>query len=342
MEANLVKRLDIPYRGIPAAGVHGVGLRALPKNLWQLWCGFWMASRILKEFRPDVLLFTGGYIGVPVALAAHLLKGIAGSLSIALYVPDIEPGLALRTLALFADHIALTAPDTAAYLGGRKRTTVCGYPIRTDLKKVEKEQARKFFELEDDLPVLLVFGGSLGARSINRALLAALPGLLDHMQVIHICGNLDWEEITGRHADLRRMYPRVSRRYHPFSYLHEEMGAAFSAADLAVCRAGASTLGELPAMGLPAILVPYPHAWRYQKVNAAYLEKHGAAIVIADEDLPARLSETVMGLMNDQARRRRMAEAMKALDQPDAAAAIVEIIRNLARSDLKAGGEVKA
>jgi len=342
MEANLVKRLDIPYRGIPAAGVHGVGLRALPKNLWRLWRGFWKAVRILREFRPDVLLFTGGYIGVPVALAARLLKGIAGSLSIVLYVPDIEPGLALKTLALFADHIALTTPDSAGYFRRGKHTIVSGYPVRPDLKRLEKEQARKVFELEQELPVLLVFGGSLGARSINRTLLAVLPGLLDHMQVIHVCGNLDWEEVASRQADLSRIYPLVGRRYHPFAYLHEDMGAAFSVADLVVCRAGASTLGELPAMGLPAILVPYPHAWRYQKVNAAYLEKHEAAFVLADEDLPSRLGETVKNIMNDKNRRERMARAMRSLDKPKAAAQIVEIIRNLAGPDRRAGGEVKA
>ncbi len=341
MEANLVKRLDIPYRSIPAAGVHGVGLRMLPGNLWRLWRGFWTSRRILAEFRPHVLLFTGGYVGVPVALAARSLPRLPGHSSIVLYVPDIEPGLALKTLARFADHIAMTAPDSAAFFSRKTATTVSGYPVRTDLKRYDRLSARQVFGLQDDLPVLLVFGGSLGARSINRALMAALPDLLEQMQIIHICGNLDWDEVDARCAELTRIYPQQMARYHPFAYLHEEMGAAFGAADLAVCRAGASTLGELPAMGLPAILVPYPYAWRYQKVNAAYLEKAGAAVIMADEDMPARFKDTVITIMNDQARRKKMAQAMKNLDKPDAAAVIVEIMRRLAPSETNRSAEVK-
>lgn len=342
MEKNLVQRLDIPFRGIPAAGIHGVGLRSLPGNLWRLWRGYRAARRILAEFRPQVLFFTGGYVGVPVALAARTMARDYGRPSILLYVPDIEPGLALKTLARFTDHIALTAPDSAAFFDRKIRTTVSGYPVRNDLKKMDKLSARKVFGLKDDLPVLLVFGGSLGARSINRAVMAALPALLEKMQVVHICGNLDREEVHARQAGLERDYPLYGERYRTFAYLHEEMGAAFCAADLVVCRAGASTLGELPAMGLPAVLVPYPFSWRYQKVNAAYLEKHGAALILADEELPARLTETVCGLMKDHARRQAMARAMKGLDKPDAAEVIAKVIRDLARSGANAPAEVKA
>jgi UDP-N-acetylglucosamine--N-acetylmuramyl-(pentapeptide) pyrophosphoryl-undecaprenol N-acetylglucosamine transferase len=126
--------------------------------------------------------------------------------------------------------------------------------------------------LDPALPVLLVFGGSKGARSINRALLEALPGLLPEMQVLHISGNLDWPEVEAARSALSTGEAAAwAERYHAFPYLHDEMGAALAAADLVVARAGASTLGEFPALGLPAILVPYPHAWRYQKVNADYL-----------------------------------------------------------------------
>jgi UDP-N-acetylglucosamine--N-acetylmuramyl-(pentapeptide) pyrophosphoryl-undecaprenol N-acetylglucosamine transferase len=342
MEKNLVERLDIPFRGIPAAGVHGVGLRSLPGNLWRLWRGYRAARQILAEFRPQVLFFTGGYVGVPVALAARTMKHACGRPSILLYVPDIEPGLALKTLARFADQIAITAPDSAAFFDRNMKTTVSGYPVRTDLKRMDKKSARKVFGLKDDLPILLVFGGSLGARSINRALMAALPTLLEQMQVIHICGNLDWEEVGARRVELESIYPQFVERYRVYAYLHEEMGAAFCAADLAVCRAGASTLGELPAMGLPAVLVPYPFSWRYQKVNAAYLEKHGAALILADEDLPALLTETITSLLRDHARRDKMAKAMKGLDKPDAASVIAEVIRNLAMAGATTPAEVKA
>ncbi len=156
--------------------------------------------------------------------------------------------------------------------------TVTGYPTRPDLRSWDRQAARKALQLETDLPVLLVFGGSSGARSINRALLASLPGLLEEMQVVHLTGRLDWPEVQAAWEAMKETLPdsRV-RRYHLYPYLYEEMGAALASADLVLSRAGASILGEFPMFGLPAILVPYPYAWRYQQLNARYLEQHGAS-----------------------------------------------------------------
>ena len=124
MEANLVTRAGIPYRAIPAAGVHGVDMSALPGNIWQLSRGLWASRRILRGFRPDVLFFTGGYVAVPMALAGWRTPTL-------LYIPDIEPGLALKTLARFADRITVTAQDTQNYF--IKNVIVTGYPLRPDL-----------------------------------------------------------------------------------------------------------------------------------------------------------------------------------------------------------------
>ncbi len=132
--------------------------------------------------------------------------------------------------------------------------------------------------MSDQLPILLVFGGSTGARSINRALLAVLPELLKEMQIIHVSGKLDWAEVEaarGQLSGLSGEQADLAQRYRAYPYLHAEMGAALAAADLALSRAGASSLGEFPQAGLPAILVPYPYAWRYQKVNASYLAAAG-------------------------------------------------------------------
>lgn len=326
MEAELVKRNGVAYTGIPAAGVHGVGLRALPGNLAQLARGAVAARKIIQDFKPDVMFFTGGYVGVPVALAGRGYPTL-------LYNPDIEPGMALKALARFADCIAITADPSRAFFSKRTRTVVTGYPTRSDLVTWEKAAAREKLNLTDQLPVLLVYGGSKGAHSINQALFAALPQLLTLAQIVHITGTPDAAEAENARA---RLHPRLSTRYHPTPYLHE-MGAAFASADLAVSRAGASTLGEYPLFGLPAILVPYPHAWRYQRVNADYLAQRGAAQVLEDARLGSDLTTLVTSLLNDAPRLKAMQQAMRALAVPDASAQIAGLVRELAGAPGKKG-----
>jgi UDP-N-acetylglucosamine--N-acetylmuramyl-(pentapeptide) pyrophosphoryl-undecaprenol N-acetylglucosamine transferase len=180
--------------------------------------------------------------------------------------------------------------------------------------------------LSAELPVLFAFGGSKGARSINQALWAALPELLPQLQIVHITGQLDWPEVAKVQAGLPE---QSSAHYHPYPFLHQEMGAAFTVADLALCRAGASTLGELPLFGLPAVLVPYPYAWRYQQVNAHYLADHGAAVILEDAELSTQLLPVVRDLFENIHKREQMRLAMLALSQPDAAAKIAENLYNL-------------
>lgn len=320
MEANLVARQNIPFRTIPAAGVHGVGLRTLPGNVAKLMRGVSASSRILKEFKPDVLLFTGGYVAVPMAFAGRRVPTL-------LYVPDIEPGLALKSLAHFADTIALTAENSKTYFSSVRKLAVTGYPIRSDLKKMEKKTTLKHFDLSAELPVLLIVGGSKGARLINQAITRHLPEMLKMMQVIHLTGELDWQEIE---ANAKTLSAEFQKRYRPFPYLHEEMAAAFSAADVVLSRAGASTLGELPFYGLPAILVPYPFAWRYQKVNADHLVDKGAAVMVENAALDENLMPTLTRILENGSRLTSMKQAMSSLAQPDAAQKIAELVLRLA------------
>jgi UDP-N-acetylglucosamine:LPS N-acetylglucosamine transferase len=331
MEADLVKRVGVPFEAISAAGVHGVGWRALPGNLQRLASGYFQSRQVLRRFRPDVQLFTGGYVAVPMALAGRNVPSL-------LFVPDIEPGLALKTLARFADRIAASVDETCAYFPRQqaRRCLVSGYPTRPDLSSWQLEDARQALGLSAELPVLLVFGGSSGARSINQALLPILAQLLEEMQVVHISGQRDWQQVQSGRASLAE---DLARRYRPFPYLHERMGAAFQAADLAVSRAGASSLGEFPAFGLPAILVPYPYAWRYQQVNAGYLSQKGAAVVIADSDLPERLLPLVLELMRDRPRREQMRQAMRALARPQAAETIAQLLVDLSRQRSQEGSK---
>ncbi len=309
MEAGLVARAGVPFKAIPAAGIHGVGLRALPRNLWRLTRGYFAARRILDEYRPDVLFFTGGYVAVPMALAGWRIPSL-------LYVPDIEPGLALRTLGRFARRICLTVEESTRFFRGPHRLRVTGYPVRRELTGWTRQTGRQTLGLSETEPVLLVAGGSKGARSINQALLNALPELLELTQVVHITGELDWPEVEARTRDLSEAQ---QARYHVYPYLHEEMGAVLAAADLALSRGGASVLGEYPLFGLPAILVPYPHAWRYQKVNAAYLTHKGAAVTLEDSRLSETLLPTVRALLQTPERLESMRACMRKLAHPRAA-----------------------
>jgi len=316
METRLVERAGVAFETIPAAGVHGVGIGQLPRNLWQLGRGYLASRRILRRFKPEVLFFTGGYVAAPMATAGRRIPAM-------LYVPDIEPGLALKGLARFADRIALTAEDSCKFFPQHATTIVTGYPTRLSLAKWTRADARRMLGLDDHLPVLLVFGGSKGARSINSAVLDNLPALLAQSQLVHLSGELDWSRVAAARNNLPESKAAI---YHAYPYLHEEMGAALAAADLVISRAGASTLGEFPLFGLPAILVPYPHAWRYQKVNAEYLVRHNAAVEIEDAQLNEKLLPTVAELLGNRSRLDTMREAMKSLSHPQAA---IEIGRQL-------------
>ena len=320
MEADLVTRAGITFRTIPAAGVHGVGLKALPGNLARLMRGYGAARTLLREFKPDAMFFTGGYVAGPVALAGREIPTV-------IYVPDIEPGLALKLLARFADRITVTAEESRQYFPQDDRVVVTGYPVRTDLSKWDRSEAYQMFGFSSELPTLLVTGGSLGALSINETVTAALPELLPEMQIVHITGARTWDQFKDVIATLPK---DLKPRYRVYPYLHEEMGAAFTVADLVVSRAGASSIGEYPHFGIPAILVPYPHAWQYQKVNADYLVKHGAARMLEDEHLTEKLSSMVLELIRDNRQRTQMRQKMQSLANKDAAAEIAALLKALA------------
>jgi UDP-N-acetylglucosamine--N-acetylmuramyl-(pentapeptide) pyrophosphoryl-undecaprenol N-acetylglucosamine transferase len=322
MEEELVTRAGLPFKAIRGAGVHGVG-RRLPLNALRLALGFFDALALVRDYQPNALLVTGGFVTAPVALAAWVSR-----VPILIYLPDIEPGLAAQFISRFARRIAVTAEASRKYFDARK-VVVTGYPTRSELRSAARAEAVSRFGLDPARRTVLVTGGSRGARSINRAVFAALPEWLKDYQVIHLSGQLDWAEAERARdalpADLRA-------RYHAFPYLHE-MGLALAAADAVVSRAGASALGEYPLFGLPAILVPYPHAWRYQKVNADYLVERGAAIRVNDEDLPARLAPEVRALLGDRERLAHMRAAARSAAAPEAARRIAQELAALAGAE---------
>jgi UDP-N-acetylglucosamine--N-acetylmuramyl-(pentapeptide) pyrophosphoryl-undecaprenol N-acetylglucosamine transferase len=256
-------------------------------------------------------------VAVPVALAGRSIPSL-------LYVPDIEPGMALKSLSRSADVIAVTTEQSQQFF--KKQVYETGYPLRPELILWDRQTAHQHLGISGDRPVLLVFGGSKGARSINQAVLQHLPALLGKFELIHISGETDWQNVKSRQEQLPA---DLAARYHAMPYLHE-MGAALAAADLVLSRAGASTLGEYPLFALPAILVPYPYAWRYQKVNADYLTRRGAAILLEDHRLNDELLVTLNVLLENPNKLKAMRAAMFELSHPRAADKIASALIQLA------------
>jgi len=320
VEQALVERAQIPFTAIPAGGLHGVSVVRMVRNALKLAAGTLKAWQLIGRHQPQAMLTTGGFVSAPVAVACWLRR-----VPILLYLPDIEPGLAVKFVAKFAAQIGVTTEESVKYFPARK-TIVTGYPTRSDLAQTDRAAANRRFELADDRKTLLVFGGSKGARSINRALAAVLEQLLAKYQVIHISGSTDVAEVQAKRDALSE---ELQRQYHVFEYVHD-MGLALVAADVVVSRAGASILGEYPLFGLPAILIPYPYAWRYQKVNADYLVTRGAAIRLDDETLSDTLLPTIEGLLSDEARLRTLSAAARSLARPDPALALAQTLQKLA------------
>lgn len=347
MEKRLVEHAGVRYRGIATGQLRGKNPLTVVQNSGKMVAGLLGSLAILRDFQPNVCLATGGYVCAPVVIACRWLK-----IPVLIYLPDMVPGWAIRTLSLLAQRVAVSYPDVTRYFGGATpvgKAVVTGYPVRQELvdlvgggalslqRHIEQRGAaryqlatrlgRSLITTGQALPLVLVWGGSQGSRNINEALWKALPQVLPHAHILHVVGERDWAQ-----WQTKLQQPPVAEalwsRYHPVAYLHEEMMLALAAADLTVARAGASTLGEFPVARLPSLLAPHPGVNQLQ--NAEYLVKHGGAVLVADETLQEQLAPTLLKLVQDPAQRRRMEEALAHLAKPDAARAIAEELVRLA------------
>jgi UDP-N-acetylglucosamine--N-acetylmuramyl-(pentapeptide) pyrophosphoryl-undecaprenol N-acetylglucosamine transferase len=342
MEQGLVERAGIPFRSIDTGQLRGINpLKALA-NVSKMLKGFRQSLAILRDFRPDVCMVTGGYVCVPVVMACRWRR-----IPVLIYLPDMSPGAAILWLSRLAQRVAVSFPEAARYFGGevpQGKAVVTGYPVRRELVEAARNRAQAREQLartidrpamdgSDNLPLVLIWGGSLGARSINLATWAALADLLPHAHILHVVGMRDWGLAKEQMQTLRAtgvLSGGAARRYHPVDYLHESMSLAIAAADLTVARAGASTLGEFSVAGLPSILVPLIQTGVNQQRNADQLAQHGAAVIIADNKLADDLARTVVELLNQPERRAAMAQAAHALARPDAAQHIADTLIGLA------------
>jgi UDP-N-acetylglucosamine--N-acetylmuramyl-(pentapeptide) pyrophosphoryl-undecaprenol N-acetylglucosamine transferase len=321
-ESNLVPAAGFPFEPVEAAPfVRGVSVRNLTAPA--------IVLRSVRHARPvvedaDVVVGMGGYVSVPVGVAA-----LRARRPLVLHEQNAIPGLANRLFARPARSVALSFPDAAAHLPRRTRTIVTGNPVRASIVSVPVERERLSAEALDELELearrrtIVIFGGSQGARRLDRAAAEVVRRLADRsdLQLLILSGR-------AHHELVRDAIPAgidLLVRVRPFL---ERMELAYAVADLVVCRAGASSVAELAVCGLPSLLVPYPHATgHHQDANARALVRAGAAVVVADEALTGALLAARVGeLLADASRLGAMAARAAAWARPDAAAALARVV----------------
>jgi UDP-N-acetylglucosamine--N-acetylmuramyl-(pentapeptide) pyrophosphoryl-undecaprenol N-acetylglucosamine transferase len=316
IEAKTVASYGMRFTAIPAAPLY-------TEQVWRNWklplvlsAALWQSWRLLDRFKPDVVLGTGGYVSVPLITAAGLAR-----VPIVLQEQNLIPGRATRVLARFARKVATAYPESSGFLPA-STAVVTGTPVRTEFWR------RKENFLEQPRTIL-VLGGSQGAHRLNQAVADALPWLLDRpeLAIMHQTGP---REIDAMRAVKATLPAAVAGRYEPFAFAND-LADRIRAADLVISRAGASTLSEVSAIGIPMILIPYRYAGGHQRMNVKPYESAGAAIVIADEEADGRLRGVVTSLIDDAGRYRKMVEAMRGLGRPYAAEEVVRLLEAVAR-----------
>jgi UDP-N-acetylglucosamine--N-acetylmuramyl-(pentapeptide) pyrophosphoryl-undecaprenol N-acetylglucosamine transferase len=307
IETRLVPASGFELRLIEVGALKRVSLATRAKTLLDLPRAILASSRILGEFRPDVVIGVGGYASGPAMLAAALRR-----IPTLIFEPNVVPGFANKMVAPLATAAAVHFEATCQFF---KRCTVTGVPVR-----------QRFFEIParamNDRPSLLLFGGSQGSHILNTVLVEALPQLaaaLPGLHIVHQTGEKEYESVTKAYLDVH-----ISAEVSPFI---DNMAAAFAGADLLVCRSGASTVAEVTAAAKPALFVPFAGAAdNHQFKNAELLARNNAAVLMEEKELNSqRFAEEVIGLLKDRARLRSMSEAARKLSHPNAAGQIAEL-----------------
>ncbi len=299
-----------PLRTVRIEGFKGKGVVRTINTFMKLPLSMWQSYRIMSDFRPQIVIGVGGYASGPVVLTACLM-GIATAIA----EQNALPGVTNRILGRFADRVFLTYGESKKWFSSGK-TTVTGNPVRADFlagAKAGKEKEDRF--------TILVFGGSQGARSINRMILGILPRLKIKergIRIIHQTGKDDLNYVS----DIYRVY-ELNAEAHPFI---REMAAAYGEADLVICRAGATSIAEITVLGKAAILIPFPFAVdNHQRKNAEALVRADAAVMIEERgDCEKELAETIEYFYNNREMLRDMEAKAAALGKRKAAAAIVD------------------
>jgi len=284
--------------------------------------GYWQARRLVRNFRPDVVLSTGGYVSVPTVLAAR------GSAPILTHEQTTILGMANKINMRSAQVLALSFESTLALVkNGKFRVVVTGNPVRTSLFSGDAARGRELYGFAERDPIVLVMGGALGAQPINQRVQAMLAGLLTEAQVLHQAGPDSYNGDFSRLQAYRETLPEKLRaRYVVTEFIGPELGDVYAMADLLLCRSGAGTVAEIAALGKAAILIPLPLSGGGEQVtNArALAAKDAARVVPQEEATPAALLAEIKALLADPGERMRMGEAAAALGRRDAGARLTD------------------
>ncbi|MCD5401704.1 undecaprenyldiphospho-muramoylpentapeptide beta-N-acetylglucosaminyltransferase [candidate division NPL-UPA2 bacterium] len=316
-EAEIVPREGFKFISISAGGWLGKSPVRRICSIMEALAGFFQSFFILRRLHPGMVMGMGGYVAGPFVLAASLL-----GFPTIIHEQNLVPGFTNRILSRFVNEIELSFPESSRFFP-RGRVRVTGNPVREEIWRT-RGSGRK----SKSKRTLLVMGGSRGAHRINLVLAEAirsLKGKMSSWQIIHLSGREDCDLMV-------RTYKKAEMEAVVYPFLHC-MEEAYQEADLVVARAGATTVAEIMACGLPAILIPYSLATEHhQEENARWLERKGAAITIRERELTGeRLAETILSLMVDEERLSWMAESSKGLSRPEAAEAVVARVITLAR-----------
>jgi UDP-N-acetylglucosamine--N-acetylmuramyl-(pentapeptide) pyrophosphoryl-undecaprenol N-acetylglucosamine transferase len=316
----------VPPAGIPLRRLALRSLRSVEANVHavadpvRLALSVPQAGAILAAERPAAIFTTGGYVAVPVLMAAAPL-----GIPVVLWDGNVIPGRAVRATARLADVLCVSFEATCAALAAGIGGTPCyltGTPIR-DTRAIDREAARAALDLPADGRVLLIFGGSQAVRRFNAAVADALATLVERVVVIHVTGEDGYAAaLAGREA----LPTERRQRYRPYPFLRDDMLAALAAADMVVGRAGSSTLAEAAALGLPMVVVPYPHAAGHQRANAGQLVDAGAARLVEDEAFDAAALLEAAALLDHPAEHLAISAAARAVGRPGAADAVAELV----------------
>lgn len=320
IEARIIPREGYPIKFLRAEGIVGRSLIKKIKASAKLALSFIDACRILRTVAPDLVIGVGGYAAGAIVFMADIK-----SIPTMIHEQNSIPGLTNRILGRVARRICVTYQESLSGFPMGK-TFLTGNPIRARILKGERDAAYRLFSLDKDMFTVFVFGGSSGARSINRVVVDALnhlSELKDKIQFLHQTGDKDYENI-------RETYRKAGVKGTVASFIYQ-MAEAYAAADLVISRAGATTLAEITALGKPAILIPYPYAaGRHQEFNALKLREMGAAYVIPDSDIKGELlAGNIREIYENASVRAEMTRASRGLGRPEACSRIVDIAMSL-------------
>ncbi|GAA4086842.1 UDP-N-acetylglucosamine--N-acetylmuramyl-(pentapeptide) pyrophosphoryl-undecaprenol N-acetylglucosamine transferase [Nonomuraea soli] len=324
LEARITAEHGIPFKAITTGKLRRrPNLRELGTNvadMFRIPLGVGQAIGHAARYLPDVVLSTGGYVAVPIGLAAKIIRR-----PLVMHEQTTVVGLANRILARFATAIAVSHVSSMAHLpeSVRDRVVVTGNPVRPELLHGNRAAAYDYFGLTFEVPVIYVTGGATGSLQINTLISELLPRLLPHAQVVHQCGPAWIERMRAI-----QLPPELAERYHPLPYVGAELPDLYSAADVVISRSGAGTVSELTAIGKPSVLIPLiPTGGDEQRKNARYLAESGAARALLEPKPTADdLLGELMPLLADPALRASMGEAARKIGRVDAADALADLL----------------